>query len=370
MRICHTLTARHVIHIPAVRGSRVSATLLPYDTSHTLLPRVGHAYLPLLPRVGHAYLPSIDLSRIVVSVSIQAAQTRARSIFPYLPLLPRVTHAYLPSPFQYRQPKPGPGPFFRRSTAPRDHHTTNFCVSPCHRSLFSSSLLLLVVFKARSTPSPAPSPLRLLSPSTLQPTTAPRPVLGLAVLSTRPTLARAAPCSSLPKTVGESRRSCRPVQILSLPAGGVCFSSERPEGSSWPEPWGGAASAACMEAKVCPSVLFPLISHSFVLSLGGPRCSRLVPCRAVPRFAMGLLPWGTLLGSAVRISSVITRSRRVSLGSYPCFVPRGRAFLGAGSGVDLVGRVSWPRACARFLLSAAGGRLLGFHGVCRIRSRG
>jgi hypothetical protein len=44
--------------------------------------------------------------------------------------------------------------------------------------------------------------------------------------------------------------------------------------------------------------------------------------------------------------------------------------LGAGSGVDLVGRVSWPRACARFLLTAAGGRLLGFHGVCRIRSRG
>jgi hypothetical protein len=82
-------------------------------------------------------------------------------------------------PFQYRRPKTGPGPFFRRSTAPRDHHTTNFCVSPCHRSLFSSSLLL--VFKARSTPSPAsspvsaPPPLSLYTPTHHRPAAGPRP---------------------------------------------------------------------------------------------------------------------------------------------------------------------------------------------------
>jgi hypothetical protein len=196
-------------------------------------------------------------------------------------------------PFQYRRPKPGPVHF--SAGLPRRETTT----PPISVSLPVTVLSSLPPFSLSLKPEapplqrPAPSPLRLLSPSTLQPTTAPRPVLGLAVLSTRPTLRCAAPCSSLPQTVGESRRSYRPVQILSLPAGGVCFSSERPEGSSWPEPGGGAASAACMEAKVCPSVLFPLISHSFVLSLGGVRAA-LVWWR-VARFLV--LRWGCCLGA-------------------------------------------------------------------------
>ena len=222
------------------------------------------------------------------------------------------------------RPKPGPGqfpPVYRDTTT----HTTAppISVSPRHRPLFSS--FLLFAFKARAPPlQPRP---RLLSPSLHSngPTHhRPRPVLGLAVLSTLHTLRRAArtlPCRK--PSVNLAAPSVRFRDSLSLPAGAVCFSSERSEGSSWPEPGGGAASAACMEAKVCSSVLFPLISHSLVLSLGGPRCSRLVARRAVPRYAMGLLPWGALLGSAMGISSVITRSRRVSLGSYPCFVPVG-----------------------------------------------
>lgn len=143
----------------------------------------------------------------------------------------------------------------------------------------------------------------------------------------------------------------------------------RPEGCSWPEPGGGTASAACMEPKVCPSVLLPLISHSFVLSLGGA----------------ALLSFGGASRGSSFCDGVVALGRAPGLGhgdfvrdhALPaCFFrlvsvlrARGRSFLGAGSGVDLAGRVSWPRACARFLLSVAGGRLLGFHGVFRIRGR-
>ena len=91
-----------------------------------------------------------------------------------------------------------------------------------------------------------------------------------------------------------------------------------------------------MEPKVCPAALLPLISHSFVLSLGGTALLSFGGASRGSLFSDGVVAADVLLGSTMGISFVITRPRGVSIGSYT----RGRAFLGAGSGTDLVGVAS------------------------------
>ena len=130
------------------------------------------------------------------------------------------------------RPNTGPVHFPPVYRVRRPHHTTNFCVSLSLPATVLSSLLLSLKPERRA-PLSLHLRLRLLSPSTLQPTTALRPGLALAVLSPHPRPPRVAPCSSLPQTVAESRRSFPSrLDSLSLSAGGASVS--RPRGRRAP----------------------------------------------------------------------------------------------------------------------------------------
>ena len=120
-----------------------------------------------------------------------------------------------------------------------------------------------------------------------------------------------------------------------------------------------------MEPKVCPAALLPLISHSFVLSLGGTALLSFGGASRGSLFSDGVVAADVLLGSTMGISSVITRPRGVSIGSYT----RGRAFLGWVLAQVRIWS-AWSRAFACLFRSGFGRRLLGFHGAYGTRGRG
>jgi hypothetical protein len=118
-----------------------------------------------------------------------------------------------------------------------------------------------------------------------------------------------------------------------------------------------------MEPKVCPAALLPLISHSFVLSLGGTLLLSFGSASRGSLLCHGVVAEDVLLGSGdgdfVRDHAAPGCFDR--LVSYPCFVPPWAGVLGCWLGRDLVGEAT------RFgclLRSGFDRQFLFFHGAC------
>lgn len=166
------------------------------------------------------------------------------------------------------------------------------------------------------------------------------------MLAPRPPRPRAAPCSFVQPTAAESRRSSGRLQILLVSGGAGSFSSGRPDGSAWTEPGKSSRGSPARRLRFSPPSLLPLISHSFVLSLGLRAALvwwRVARSRGLRRGSCGRGAPGFGCGDLVRDHVVL-----VGLLEARIRACRRARLLGCwlGRGFGRRGRVSWHHAFA------------------------